>query len=72
MVFVQAAGYHVECKAPRKYRRILAAVTPFEVIVHAFVEMARQHARTLERALWIVLVALLAAMLAAGIAQTLR
>jgi hypothetical protein len=49
---------------------ILAAVTHFEVIVRAFLETARLHARTLERALWMVLIALLAAMIAAGIAQT--
>jgi hypothetical protein len=46
-------------------------VTPFEVIVRAFLETARLHARTLERALWMVLIALLAAMVAAGIAQTI-
>jgi hypothetical protein len=55
----------------RSYTVILAAVTPFEVIVRAFLETARLHARTLERALRMVLIALLAAMVAAGIAQTL-
>jgi hypothetical protein len=66
-----AAGCLWKAKLAESSGAILAAVTPFEVIVRAFLETARLHARTLERALWIVLIALLAAMLAAGIAQTL-
>jgi len=47
-------------------------VSPFEEFVRPFLEVARRHASTLERALWIALVILIAAMLAAGITQSIR